>query len=437
MSRFARRLDQIRAEFARMRAERGLFQATLAVARHGTDFVAHKGRQAATAMGIGREAIVRGVLFVGYAEGELGLGQSFRGLLGALPNRAPHFAIHPFNQGIESRRTGPFMAARYDTERRYAVNVIEMAADQLPFMFRELGPWRTATSYNILRTYWELPAAPPDWAPLLQDIHEIWAPTRFVANAFRPIFAGPITVVPPCVEIGGQQCFDRAHFGMQDGRFTFVFSFDYLSHPARKNPTGVLRAFQAAFPSDQRVGLLIKSIRAAGDHTGVSTELAHAALADPRIMLMDRSLTRGEMLSLLRVGDCYVSLHRSEGFGLGMAEAMAFGTPVIGTDYSGSTDFLSERTGFPIPYSLRPVATDEYVAADGQVWAEPDLAAAADAMRQVFGDQVAARARARAGQAFIEASYGRETVGAIAKRHLVRALAAPRRRSRPFPPGSL
>jgi glycosyltransferase involved in cell wall biosynthesis len=124
------------------------------------------------------------------------------------------------------------------------------------------------------------------------------------------------------------------------------------------------------------------------------------------------------MLSLIRQTDCYVSLHRSEGFGLGMAEAMAFGKPVIGTDYSGNTDFLSDRTGFPVPYTLRPVQHGEYIFSDGQSWADPDEAAATDAMRQVFSDPQERQRRADSGKALIEARYGRTNVGQVAARRL-------------------
>jgi hypothetical protein len=130
--------------------------------------------------------------------------------------------------------------------------------------------------------------------------------------------------------------------------------------------------------------------------------------------MIDTRFSRGEMLSFLRQSDCFVSLHRSEGFGLGMAEAMAFGKPVIGTDYSGSTEFLTESTGFPVSFSLRPVQLGEYIFADGQSWAEPDEAAAAEAMRRVFYDPQERHRRAIAGKALVEARYGRTNVGRMA-----------------------
>ena len=202
----------------------------------------------------------RGVLFVGYLEAGLGLGELLRGLVRSIATTDQTFALYPFNVGVESRFIGRFEDERYDLRRRYQVNVIEVAADQVPLLFLELGRWKLAHSYNILRTYWELPQAPLEWAAALKGIQEIWVPNSFVENAFRGIFDGPINIIPPCVEVDIGEAFDRGRFGMEEGRFYFVFSFDYYSHPPRKNPIGVVSAFQSAFPNrSENVGLVIKS----------------------------------------------------------------------------------------------------------------------------------------------------------------------------------
>jgi glycosyltransferase involved in cell wall biosynthesis len=368
---------------------------------------------------LGNLCMRQDVLFIGYLEAALGLGESMRGLVQSVAATGIPFALYPFKLGVETRLIGRFMEDRYDFKGRHRVNVIEMAADQVQVMFGEVGRWRTAHSYNILRTYWELPKAPAVWADSLKGIHEIWAPNEFVRQAFRDIFDGPITIVPPCVETGTEREFGREQFGMDEGLFFFTFSFDYFSHPQRKNPLGVVRAFQAAFPrGDEPVGLMIKSTSAADHYPEIKSAIRQAASLDPRIKVIDRIFSRDEMLSLIRQSDCYVSLHRSEGFGLGMAEAMALGKPVIGTDYSGSTDFLSDRTGFPVAYTMRPVQPGEYIFSDGQSWAEPDDDSAAEAMRRVFCDSEERQRRAAAGKGFVEARYGRRNIGRIAVQRL-------------------
>jgi glycosyltransferase involved in cell wall biosynthesis len=366
-----------------------------------------------------------GVLFIGYLEGSLGLGESLRGLVRSVAETELRFALYPFNVGVETRLIGAFMPDRYDLRRAYQANVIEMAADQVPRLFNTIGWRKTNRSYNILRTYWELPHAPLAWRDMLGGIHELWVPNEFVRRAFRDIFVGPITVVPPCVEVQTGNRFERAHFGMDRDRFYFIFSFDYFSFPYRKNPLGVVRAFRSAFPDTaERVGLVIKSTGATDQHPDIKSAIMDAALQDQRIQIIDRTVSRDEMLSLIRESDCYISLHRSEGFGLGMAEAMACRKPVIGTDYSGNTEFLSDLTGFPVACTLRGVQPGEYIYSDGQCWAEPDEAAAAVTMRRVFYDQNERQRRATAGKVFVESHYGRDNVGRIAVERLQHILAS-------------
>ena len=360
-----------------------------------------------------------GVLFMGYAEAGLGLGESFRTLVTAVSTTSVPFAIYPLNVGVENRLIGPFMPDHYDREHRYDVNLIYIAADQLPAMFKKLGRGRTNRSYNILRTYWELPRAPDAWAPWLASFDEIWAPTRFVAKAFQPIFDKPITIIPPCIEVDSRKYYRKADFGMQEDRFYFMFSFDYFSFSSRKNPLGVVKTFQSAFSKlNDKVGLVIKSTSAPGQYHDIKTEIDYVSERDSRIIVLDKGITRPEMLGLISNIDCYVSLHRSEGFGLGMAEAMAFGKPVIGTDYSGNTDFLSNVTGFPVPWEPRAVEPGEYPWSDGQSWADPDPLAAQEIMRHVFEDENERHTRAEAGKAYIKRHYSYSEIGRLAEQRL-------------------
>lgn len=356
----------------------------------------------------------KGVLLVGYAEGNLGLGQVFRNNTRAVELSGLPFAIYPFGFGVETRRIGSFMPERYDQTHAYDVNVIHVAPSQVPTLLQIIDPRVTRNSYNILSTFWELPKAPEVWRPMLAGIQEIWAPNEFVANAFREIFSGPIVVMPHAVDVDEGPYPTRDALGMAPNRFYFVFTFDYFSLPHRKNPLGVLEAFKAAFPQgSENVGLVIKSMGAPDQYPEIRKKIREAAAADQRILAIDRALTRQEALGLIYASNAYVSLHRAEGFGLGMAEAMSFGRIVIGTNFSGNTDFLTEKTGFPIPFVLRPVEPHEYPWSEGQLWAEPDLAAAASAMRRVLQSPDIARQRAAAGQQFVRQNYAPSVVGKI------------------------
>ena len=361
----------------------------------------------------------RGTLFIGYAEGALGLGQAFRANLAAAESAGLEFSIYPFQAGIETRLIEPYMPHRYDVSEPYEVNVIEVAADQVPVVFQTLDPKLLKDSYNILCTYWELSTAPEEWRNNLGNIHEIWAPNKFIADAFAHIFEGPIIVMPPAMENIDGVYPSRSHFGMTEERFYFMFSFDYYSSPFRKNPLGVLQAFQFAFPhGDENVGLVIKSTGAADHHPDVKAVIEAAAAKDRRILIMDRSMPRKEILGLINASDVYVSLHRAEGFGLGMAEAMTFERIVIGTDYSGCTDFLTEETGYPVPYDLRPLGAHEYPWWHGQTWAEPDQKAAIEIMRHVAANPSQGKARGKVAREHVLRLYNHAAVGEAMRKRL-------------------
>jgi O-antigen biosynthesis protein len=374
-----------------------------------------------------------GVRFIGYADGDLGLGQAFRAYLAAAAQADVAFAIYPFRGGVETRLIEPFMPDRYDTAHAFDINVVLIATDQIPLLLRALEPQLMSRSYNILCTFWELPRAPEAWRPLLEGFRELWVPNAFVADAFRDIFPGTITIIPPAIHPGDGPFMDREVWRMEPGRFYFLFSFDYYSSPHRKNPMAVLRAFQEAFADRMdNVGLIIKCVGVGDRFPEISSALLGAAKRDPRIIIIDRSLKRDEMLGLIRASDAYISLHRSEGFGMGMAEAMSFGRIVIGTNFSGNNEFLTTDTGFPVPYTLRPVEPWEYTWASGQAWAEPDVEAAAKIMRLVIERPDLATERRRAAKALIEAEYGLPAIGLKIKRRIIEIEAhAPGARPRP------
>ena len=359
------------------------------------------------------------VLFVGYAEAALGLGESFRNMLRALDSAGMPFAIYPFSKDAESRLIGPFLDDRYDRDGVYDINVVYMQVNKLPYYYSELRKQLTGARYNILRTYWELAEAPLAWGALLEPIDELWVPNSFVADAFRRIFDRTITVVPVCINVDRKRRYGRRHFGLDDRRFTFLFSFDYYSASTRKNPLGVVQAFQYAFLNQEiEVSLLIKSTGPKELDATASQQLENLSTLDPRITIWDQSLSRDEMLSLIDNCDCYISLHRSEGFGLGMAEALALGKPVIATDYSGNRDFLTADTGFPVPFSLRKLMPGEYPMGEGQSWAEPDLRVAIEQMRAVFANREERQTRAARGERYIEEHYSGEIVAKIVQDRL-------------------
>jgi SAM-dependent methyltransferase len=243
----------------------------------------------------------------------------------------------------------------------------------------------------------------------------VWAGSRFVAEALADVSPVPVVRVPPAVEVAEPPPLTRSQLGMPEG-FVFLYLFDYNSVFERKNPLAIIEAFTQAFDAEEGAALVMKSINHERDPAN-HERLQAAAAEHPGVHLIEASVPASERDAMVAACDCFVSLHRSEGFGFTLAEAMFLGRPVIATGYSGNLDYMTAANSYLVDYQLVPIGTgkDPYPA-DG-VWAQPDVEHAARLMREVFSDPAAARRRAERGQAELRASHSREAVGcALAQR---------------------
>ena len=361
-----------------------------------------------------RNSVVNTPLLVGYFETSLGLGEYARGLASALEAVEMPFSIYPYNAYTGRVRNEAPWARLYDVERVHSVNIFCMAANQTGSARRIIGKRHTENSYNILSTFWELQRAPESWCSDLELFDELWTPNHFVANSFRSIFFKPILIVPPCLNLDGEIAPNRTKFGLDPKTFYFLFSFDRNSYLERKNPMAVARAFEVAFGNKRDdVGLVLKVSGTRNLFPKQMLELETAARRDRRITILQGDWQRADVLALMASVDCFVSLHRSEGFGLGMAEAMFLGKPVIGTAFSGNTEFLTEETGYPVPYQMRAVEQGEYPHNVGNSWAEPDVRIAAGIMRSVAGRTDEACSKALRGLTYVRQHYSPKAVGSV------------------------
>ncbi|MCQ8782825.1 glycosyltransferase family 4 protein [Mangrovibrevibacter kandeliae] len=256
----------------------------------------------------------------------------------------------------------------------------------VPLALMRLGQRRLAGKRLIGYFAWELERAPEDWRRGVERVHEIWVPSTFTAEAVRGMAGGrPIRVMPHPVLGSGARAGAIAR-RPADRPFTVVTVFNMRSSFARKNPLAAVAAFREAFGDDPHARLIVKSIN--GPSYPAGWFALQAAVADrPTIELLDGAMAPETLQALIAEADVTLSLHRAEGFGLVPAEAMAAGRVVVATDYSGSRDFLHAANGMPVPYRLVP-ARDPQGIYDraGWRWAEPDIAAAAAALRQLRAD---------------------------------------------------
>jgi glycosyltransferase involved in cell wall biosynthesis len=266
--------------------------------------------------------------------------------------------------------------------------------------------------YNIGFWHWELPEFPDSWLDGFKLVDEVWAPTEFVVESISRKSPVPVVRMPHAIQVQVDRSARRADFGLPDRPFLFLTMYDTHSFQARKNPAAVIEAFRQAFPNPGDVGLVVKINNPASKRQDLAA--LRAQLADVRgVTVIDRILTRQEVNDLENLCDCYVSLHRSEGFGLGLAESMYLGKPVIGTDWSGNRDFMDATNSCPVRCSLVRLDEDHGPYNRGQVWADPDIEHAAWYMRRILHERAWAQELAQRGQDTIRSRFSPQAVGRL------------------------
>lgn len=304
--------------------------------------------------------------------------------------------------------------------------VLHVSAPQVPWALLRLG--RAALRGRRVVGYWawELPVAPDAWRAGVPFVHEAWAPSRFAAAALEPLLPGRVRVVPHPVAAHPPRpsALDRAAFGLPENAVITLAAFSLASSFERKNPLGAIAAHRLAFGDRADRVLLLR----VGDPHHFPDDFARlrAAASAPNIRIDTQTRPAADHFALMAACDIVLSLHRSEGFGLVLAEAMLLGVPVVATDWSGNVDFTDAGCAAMVPARLVPAHDPRGVyMAPGAMWAEPDLAAAAAHLARLADDAAARRALGRAGQAAAQARLGPGPLGA-AVRGLGLPVAGPR-----------
>lgn len=358
-----------------------------------------------------------GVNLFGYMASRTALGQNMRASLAALETAGVPVTIPQSGRGNWS-----------GVEPLHPVNLLHYGLIGAPTDMLNHDIGRFTGAYNIGLLVWEA-SLPPRAAHLtLELVDEIWTPSRYCADILRPFFNGPIQVIPHAVPaLMHSALMPDTPQGPEDragkAPFRFYFCFDELSWYTRKNPSAVAEAFRLAFPDRTDVELLFK-LRPAGrggpSPLGMRSMSNHRARqrflalvkGDPRIRVLKSDDGDDGMAGLMASCDCYVSLHRSEGFGYSMAEAMAHGKPVIASRFSGNLDYMDDDSAFLVGGQDRFMRHDEYIGVTpGASWFEPDVVQAAEAMRLVRDDPGERKRRAAAGLMRARSELSMETLG--------------------------
>ena len=299
--------------------------------------------------------------------------------------------------------------------------ILHINGPHLPYVMLRLGRRFLAGRRIIGYWAWELPRMGPDWRTGLGRVHEIWVPSRFTAESLPPDTRVPVRIVPHPVAAEPARPL-RERFGVEPSIFTVLSAFDMGSSYTRKNPKAAIAAFRRAFGDDPGCRLLLK-IGHAADAGWAMDDLGRTIAGMTNVRLIEETLTRAEMTGLIAGADAVLSLHRAEGFGLLMAEAMLQGVPTIATGWSGNLEFMTEADSALIGYRLVPAEDPQGTyAQSGALWAEPDI------------DQAAAWLTRLRDDAGLRQALGRARTGGGGRAPVARRLSAGDRRQPAAPP---
>jgi glycosyltransferase involved in cell wall biosynthesis len=255
--------------------------------------------------------------------------------------------------------------------------------------FNRAGVYSSLEKRTFAIWYWELEEAPAHWAGLTQGVQELWAPTTHIQKALTKVVSIPVIPMLPAITLPSFTPLSRKELGLNEDEFIFLFVFDLASIMERKNPLGLIRAFKLAFGSMPKIKLVLKVSRAKNYLEEI--KLLREAIEGANIYLDISDMAREKVAALMNSCDCYVSLHRAEGLGLTIAEAMLLGKPVIATAYSGNLDFMDDNTSLLIKYDRVELDQDYLPYQKGWHWAAPDEKDAAEKMRWVYENHASAK----------------------------------------------
>ncbi len=356
----------------------------------------------------------RSICLIGHPYAPIGMGEHVRSSYRAFRNVAVNPSIgdiYGLNSPVENDLV--YFSEATSAAEPGDINIFHINGDEVEQALAHISYNKPWTGYNIIYPAWELARYPVEWASQLDRFDEIWAPSLFIKDSLDSVCKKPVFHMPLACEVSVANFLSRKFFGLTDTDYIFLFFFDIRSYVSRKNPSGVINAFRAFLEEKKHSnGFLVLKINGADQEPEIFEKLKKM-LSDIRdhVMILKDVMTDCQVKNLIRCCDCFISLHRSEGFGRGMAEAMYLGKPVIATGYSGNLDFMNSENSLLLDYDLIPVEDGEYPHFEGQFWAEPNVNQAADFMRFLVDNPDKAREIGRKAQIHIRTQFSYRQIG--------------------------
>jgi glycosyltransferase involved in cell wall biosynthesis len=353
-----------------------------------------------------------GLNIVGFLTADLGLGESARCMVRAADAAGIASALVPLKLNCKNRLGDLTYSARLQDDNPHPVNIVHVDPPASRDIDHHHGAGFRAGRYNIAYFAWELPEFPDSWAAAFDYYDEVWCPSDFCTAAIAMKSPHPVLTMPHAIAFERPTATVaelRARFGLPVDRFLFLSLFDLNSYAARKNPAAVLDAFaRAKLPAT--AGLVIKVQNVAGNERDFAALQARVQEL-PGTVLLTETLSRAGVYALEAACDAFVSLHRSEGFGLAVAEAMYLGKPVISTDWSATAEFVTAENGCPVRARTVVLEQSHGPYAKGATWANPDLDHAAEWMQRLVSDRELGVHLGGAARATIETRFSPAAIG--------------------------
>lgn len=359
-----------------------------------------------------------GINIAGFAKGVMGIGEDTR--MAALSADSANIPFSVYNLPIDLAITSNAHEAdeHIHPEPVYATNLICLPVMDIFYIYLKKGDGLFHNRYNIGAWQWELPLWPEKFKPFFNTMNEIWAFSHHAEKTFLEASNIPVIYMPMAVEIPNIIKVDRKEFNLPENKFLFLVMFDANSWIKRKNPLAAIEAFKRAFPNQQDVGLVIKTMNVKENDSDWDA-IKNSIASDTRIIVINETLSRTKTISLIDCCDCYVSLHRAEGFGRIIAESMLLGKPVIVTNYSGNTDYTTPETAFMVNGPMIALNPGDYSVWENQYWCDPDIDEAAPQMQLCFENKSLREKIAAQGQAYIKKHHSAKAVGEKYKKRLL------------------
>jgi hypothetical protein len=321
-----------------------------------------------------------GVNLYGFAYGELGIGEDLRMAVACC--EAANIPYHVVNVDAGNIRQADNLlkGKTHDLHSKelppYRNNIFCLPAfDTASRVFMQKGASAFEGYHNIGWWPWELSVFPKAWQPhAFKLVDEVWASSTFLEDMYKRSTDKPVHLVPLAVSVDRIKRHPRKYYGLPDKKYLFLYVFDFNSSVARKNPMAAVNAFKQAFPqTDKTVGLVLKTMNANPDNLEWQKFLA-SCKEDKRIFVLTETMDRPDVLGLIDCCDSYVSLHRAEGFGRTIAEAILLNKKIIATNYSGNSDYMNLEGCDSVSYSLINISAREYQWSGVDMkWADPNI----------------------------------------------------------------